>query len=228
MTDHPSESFDQFKNSFSYGSRTDLNFKFLKGLTEEDAADFLQQMLWKLGDAFDSGDFDPIREHVIKGQIKAYGPTKWRYEDGPFTPLSKPLSDTKVGLLTSTGHFVEGEDPRPFGLEAMTQEEAADRINDFLKTPPKLTVLPSDIPPERLRVRHGGYDIRGVQHDRNVALPIDRLRELDKDGVIGRFHEEAYSFVGACAQTPLIKKVGPQWVETIKAAGIEAMILVPV
>ena len=42
MSDGPSqESFDEFKGSFSYGSRTDLNFKFLAGLSEEDAARFI-------------------------------------------------------------------------------------------------------------------------------------------------------------------------------------------
>lgn len=35
------ESFLQFKNSFSYGSRSDLSFKFLKNLSEADAARFI-------------------------------------------------------------------------------------------------------------------------------------------------------------------------------------------
>jgi hypothetical protein len=39
------ESFEGFKNSFSYGSRTDMNFKFLKNLSEEDAAQFFQDLL---------------------------------------------------------------------------------------------------------------------------------------------------------------------------------------
>jgi hypothetical protein len=33
------ETFAEFKDSFSYGSRTDLAFKFLKRLSPEDAAD---------------------------------------------------------------------------------------------------------------------------------------------------------------------------------------------
>jgi hypothetical protein len=39
------ESFKGFKNSFSYGSRTDMNFNFLKNLSEEDAAQFFQDLL---------------------------------------------------------------------------------------------------------------------------------------------------------------------------------------
>jgi hypothetical protein len=39
------ETFAEFKTSFSYGSRTDLNFKFLKGLPEAEAAQFFQDLL---------------------------------------------------------------------------------------------------------------------------------------------------------------------------------------
>ncbi|MBW7883828.1 MAG: hypothetical protein H3C34_14555 [Caldilineaceae bacterium] len=85
-----------------------------------------------------------------------------------------------------------------------------------------------DTPVERQRVRHPGYDIRGAQADRNVALPIDRLRELVVEGRIGALTDAAYSFVGACAQTPLIKRTGPEWVRQIQAQGIDAALLVPV
>lgn len=228
MNESGFESFEQFKNSFSYGSRSDLNFKFLKGLSPAEAADFFQELLWRLGDAFDSGDYTPLREHVIDGQVKAYGPARWTYDDGPLTALKKPLSEATIGLLTSTGHFPADQDPQPFGEKNMTQTEAMHRINDFLKIPPTLSEIPFSIANGDLNVRHGGYDIRGVQHDRNVALPLDRLKEIEQEGVIGRLHDPAFSFVGACAQTPLLKKTAPRWVEQFQAAGIDGIILVPV
>lgn len=223
------ESFVDFKNSFSYGSRNDLNFKSLKGLSEEDAADFFQQLLWKLGDAYDSDDWSPVLELVRTGQAANYaGPSRWVYDDGPHTPLGKPLSAAKIALITSTGHFVEGEDPRPFGIENMSQEEAARRIDDFLKEAPVLSEIPVETPHDRLRARHGGYDVRGVLADHNVAFPTDHLRALVGEGVIGSLNPTAYSLVGACAQTPLIKRTAPRWVEMWKAAGIDGAVLVPV
>lgn len=225
----PSESFLDFKNSFSYGSRNDLNFKFLKGLSAEAAADFFQQLLWKLGDAYDSDDWSPVIEHVRAGQAANYaGPTRWAYDDGPRTPLAKPLSAAKIALITSTGHFVEGNDPKPFGVDNMTQEEAVRRIDEFLKATPVLAEIPVDTPHERLRARHPGYDVRGALSDHNVALPTDHLRALAAEGVIGSLHPVAYSFVGACAQTPLIKRTAPRWVEMWKTAGIDGAVLVPV
>ena len=230
MTDNPPpESFSDFKRSFSYGSRTDLNFKFMAGLSDEEAATFLQTLLWRLGDAVDDGQVDRLTELVYQYQIKSYaGPSRWTYDEGPFTPLSKPVAESRLGLLTSSGHFVAGDDPQPFGVADMTQEEATDRINDFLKTEPILSAIPVDTPPENLRVRHGGYEIRAAQADPNVNFPLQPLRTLAAEGVIGALAPQAYSFVGACAQTPLTKMVAPQWAEMFLEAQIDLALLVPV
>ena len=205
--DSNNESFQDFKNSFSYGSRTDLNFKFLKILSNEDAAAFLQDLLWKLGDAINDGDFDRLVTHVYEGQIRAYsGEPRWAYDEGPFTPLRKPLSESRLALVTSSGHFVQGHDPEPFGVKNMSREEAT----------------------ERLRVRHAGYDIRGAQADPNVTFPYERLLELERDSVIGELVSVAYSFVGACAQMRLLKRTGPDWVQMLQEQRVDAALLVPV
>ena len=222
------ETFSEFKNSFSYGPRSDLSFKFLKGLSDEDAAEFIQQLFVKSVDALDSGDWTAVSEHVINGQVQSYNKDgSYVYEDGPFVPLTKPVSEMKIGLLTSSGHFVDGDDPQPFGVENMTQFEATVRINDFLREKPSLSTIPINTPQEQLRVRHGGYDIRGAQADKEVVLPLNGLEGLLAEGKIGELHHEAYSFVGACAQTPLKRKVAPQWAAMLKEQQIDAMLLVP-
>lgn len=223
------ESLTEFKNSFAYGSRSDLNFKFLKNLSEADAARFFQDLLYRLSDTFDDGDLGRLLDHVLAWQTRAYaGVSRWTYADGPFTPLRKPLAACRVTLLTSSGHFVEGDDPEPFGVKDMSQDEAMARIDDFLKVEPVLSVIPTDTPVEKLRVRHGGYDIRSAQADPNVAFPLERLRELAQEGRIGVLAANAYSFVGACAQTLLLKHAGPKWVEQLRAQEIDAVVLVPV
>ena len=224
------ESFEDFKNSFSYGSRTDLNFKFLAKLSDDPAATFLQELLWKLGDSFDDGDFKRIIQHVYEWQKKSYLSSKknFTYTEGPFTPLNKPISLSRLMLITSSGHFVDGQDPEPFGVENMTQQEAIKRIEEFVKAAPTLSAIPMQTPRNKLRVRHGGYDIRSAQADPNVTLPLERLLELQQDGVIGKLSRQAYSFVGACAQKRLLKKTGPQWVEMFKQQQIDAALLVPV
>ena len=223
-----SESFSEFKNSFYYGSRVDMSFKFLKSLSDEEASDFIQILLQKTVVAMDDGDWAGVSQHIIDGQIQAYNTEgNYVYAGGPFAPVSKPLSELKLGLLTSSGHFVDGDDPQPFGIANMSQMEAMAHINQFLREEPQLSTIPIDTPQEKLRVRHGGYDIRGAQADADVVLPIKTLKELVDEGVIGELHHEAYSFVGACAQTPLTKKTAPQWAAMLKEQSIDAMLLVP-
>ena len=223
------ESFQEFIKSFSYGSRTDLNFKFLAGLADDDAAKFFQDLLWKLGDSFDDGQYSRLVEHVYHWQAQAYsGAGRTAYDDGPFAPLRKPVSESRMALLTSTGHFVEGDDPEPFGVKQMTQDEATERIMEFIRSEPELSFIPVDTPRENLRVRHGGYDVRAAQADPNVAFPIERLQELSKEGLIGQLAPTAYSFIGACAQSRLLKRAGPQWVKILQEQEIDTALLVPV
>ena len=92
MTTENHETFVDFKNSFSYGSRPDLNFKFLKSLSEEEAATFFQELLWKLGDFINDGDGAALAEHLRAGQQRGYAaPSSFAYEAGPFTRLERPL-----------------------------------------------------------------------------------------------------------------------------------------
>jgi D-proline reductase (dithiol) PrdB len=225
-----SESFEAFKNSFSYGSRCDLNFKFLKALSAAEAATFLQELLWKLGDSLDDGDTGRLIDHVRAGQALGYRGTvpRWSYDEGPFTMLEKPLSASRLALLTSSGHFVAGQDPQPFGVEDMSQEEAMARVIAFARAAPELSEIALDTPPDQLRVRHAGYDIRGAQADPNVAFPLTRLRELAQEGVVGAPVDPAYSFVGVTAQSPLLRDEGPKWVQRLQEKGADGVILVPV
>ena len=73
----PNESFKDFKDSFSYGKRNDLNFKFLSHLSEEQAADFLEGLLKKIGTSLNDGGWDRIIDHLIDGQSLGYaGPDR--------------------------------------------------------------------------------------------------------------------------------------------------------
>jgi glycine/betaine/sarcosine/D-proline reductase family selenoprotein B len=109
----------------------------------------------------------------------------------------------------------------------MTQQEAEDRINDFLKIAPDLSRIPVTASGDELTVRHGGYDITSVAVDHNVALPIDILRDLDDAGVVGELHAEAFSFVGAAAQRRLQKQTAPEWTAMLREAEVDVALLIP-
>ena len=223
-------SFEEFKNSFYYGSRSDLSFKFLKSMSDAEAADFFQQLLFEVGEAYDTGEVDRILDLAYQAQVAGYAPdepSRWSYEDRPFAKLTKPLGECRVGLLTSSGHFVAGDDPQPFGVEDMTQTEAEERISEFMRATPILSRIARETPAEQLVVRHGGYDTRPALRDFNVSFPRDALVAAEEAGRIGHLANTLYSFPGATAQGR-VKQVAPEWAEQIGKDSIDVLLLVPV
>lgn len=228
-----SETFEEFRRSFSYGSRSNLDFKFLKSLPDDEAAEFFRRLLDELGDSYDHGDIHRLIQLAIDWQIRGYGlqegvDRRWVYEDGPFTEPAKPLSESRVALFTSSGHFAAGDDPRPFGVEDMTQQEAEDRIGDFVRAEPTLSRIPVDTVHQDLRVRHGGYDISSAAADPGVTFPVTVLRELEAEGMIGELHKDAFSFPGATSQMRIIKESGPEWAGMLSDEEVDLVLLVPV
>lgn len=229
------ESIEDLRRSFAYGTRSNLNFKFLKDLSDEEFGDFLEELLLAVGSTINDGDAAGVIDTAFRWQVQGYSghlgdPAEFphRHDDIPLTPLTKPLSQSRVALITSSGHFVEGDDPQPFGETSMSQHEAEARIQEFLREPPTLSAIPFDTPMDRLRVRHGGYPTHGAAMDPQVALPLGHLTALRDEGVIGELIPEAFSFVGAASQLRIQKDVAPQWAERLKEAGTDIALLVPV
>ena len=202
------------------GSRTDLFNKWFKAGPEEIANEYLQELLRLTGQLIDGGDTVPIVEVIVLARSKAYaGAGRFVYDTGPFATLEQPLSESRVALLTTTGHFAEGDDPDPFGVENLTQDQVVKMSVEMGKADPTLSEVPVSTTRDRTRVRHTGYDIRAAEADRNTSFPIDRMLELKKDGVIGKFVDPAFSFVGLTSQLRLCKQIAPAWAERAKSAG---------
>lgn len=228
-------SIEQLRTSFWYGNRSNLNFKFLKDLSDDEFGDFVEELLGAVSETVDDGDSERVIETAYKWQLHAYAghlgdPADFphRHEDISLATLDKPLSDARVALVTSSGHFLNGDDPEPFGVKDMTQREAESRIGDFLREAPELSAIPFDADPSELRVRHGGYPVQAVAADHQVALPLDHMRTLVDEGFIGEVVPDAFSFVGAASQLRLQRGVAPAWAERLKDLETDAVLLVPV
>ncbi len=216
-----------FTIRFFCGSRTDLFHKWFKAGPEEIADEYLQELLRLTGQLIDDGDTVPIVEVIVLAQSKAYaGAGHFVYDTGPFATLEQPLSESRVALLTTSGHFAEGDDPDPFGMENLTQGQVVKMSVEMGKADPTLSEVPVPTTRDRTRVRHTGYDIRAAEADRNTSFPIDRMLEFEKDGVIGKFVDPAFSFVGLTSQLRLRKQIAPAWAERAKSAGAQGAVLV--
>ncbi|MEO6652547.1 MAG: glycine/sarcosine/betaine reductase selenoprotein B family protein [Ilumatobacteraceae bacterium] len=229
------ETADELRRSFSYGTRSNLDVKFLKDLDDAEFGDFLEELFAATSATIDDGNADRVNAVLYQWQVRAYSghlgdPADFphRHEDVPIATLARPLSKCRVALLTSSGHFVDGDDPEPLGVADMTQTEAEARIGEFIREAPTLSAIPVDTPPNRLRVRHGGYPTAAVNADHQVALPLGHLRTLAQEGVIGELAPTAYSFVGAAAQGRIRNDVGPAWAQQLVDEAVDAVLLVPV
>jgi len=140
----------------------------------------------------------------------------------PWTPISKPLNQCRIALVTSGGLYRLGVEP-PFNLERERQEPT---WGD-----PSFRTIPIDIHQSDLGVSHLHYNSQAVLEDVNVLLPIDRYKELVRAGVIGDLASEAYSFMGYQGFPPNTKSwqeiYAPQIVEKLNAQTVDCLLLTP-
>jgi hypothetical protein len=104
----------------------------------------------------------------------------------PWTPMSKPLSQTTIALATSAGISLK-KDP-PFNMEREKREPLwGDR---------SFRMIPRGTTEKDIEVNHLHINTTHIKQDINVILPLARMAELEKEKVIGRLAATAYSFYG--------------------------------
>jgi glycine reductase complex component B subunit gamma len=72
---------------------------------------------------------------------------------------------------------------------------------------------------------HGGYDPTYANADADRVLPVDVLRQMEKEGKIGSLYRYFYSTVGNGTSVANAKKFGAQIVKELVADGVNAVIL---
>lgn len=71
------------------------------------------------------------------------------------------------------------------------------------------------------------FDRSGFQQDLNVILPLDRLKELNKKGVIASLASYHYSFMGA-TDPAHIEQAAKEVAGLLKGDGVDVILLIPV
>lgn len=131
------------------------------------------------------------------------------YETTPFV-AGVPLRQRRVAIVTSAGLVSRGDKPMLAG------------DNGFRELP---TVLPAgDIVMSHVSVN---FDRTGFQRDINIAYPVDRLRELAADGVIGSVADRHYSVMGA-NDPKAWDGLADGLVERLRQDRVDAVVLSPV
>jgi len=143
-----------------------------------------------------------------------------RQEPGvvPFTRLARPLGQCTVALLSTAG--VARNDDAPFDQEG---EQRNPWWGD-----PTFRTIPLGTTEKDVRLYHLHIDPRFGESDLDVVLPMRRLSELAREGVVGRPAATHYSMMGYILDPrELIEKTAPAIAERMRAEGADAAALVP-
>jgi D-proline reductase (dithiol) PrdB len=132
------------------------------------------------------------------------------HDSAPFTNMARPLSASRVALVTTAGIHLQSDAP-------------------FTGKDPSFRVIPADTPPSDIVQSHAsiGFDRTAFQRDINVVFPVDRVREFVERGEIGGLGPTYYSFMGA--QYPpydrLLLDTGPEVARRLRGEGVDVVFL---
>jgi len=72
---------------------------------------------------------------------------------------------------------------------------------------------------------HGGYDPVYANADPNRVLPVDVLREFEKEGKIGKLHDLFYTTVGNGTAVASSKAFAAEYAQKMLSAGVDVVIM---
>ena len=146
---------------------------------------------------------DVERDHILAKACEPFPTRPWA--TGP------ALSERRVALVTSAGLHRRGDDP-------------------FEMVDLSYRVIPGDVAADDLAMTHSSvhFDRTGFREDVNVVFPIDRLHELERDGVIGSVASHHYSLMGAGWLPQQIEPTMRDLAALLRRDRVDAVCLVPV
>ena len=155
-----------------------------------------------------------IRDYYIaQGYEKPY---RWaNFEDVPFTPLKKPLSESKITLFSTSDVSVK----RPEGEELPPEETT---VGDVYS-------VGWDTPLDRLYSRQESFDRYATNlDDLNSYLPLTRLQEYVESGRIGAITDQFHNVNRGYSQKLMLQTAAPAALEVCQQDEVDVAILTPV
>ena len=143
-----------------------------------------------------------------------------KHGDIPWSPVTKPLAESRVALLSTAG--LSMKDDAPFDMEFERQNPT---VGD-----PGWRRLRADARPEAIEANHLHIDTGYIERDLNVALPVDRLRELVRAGEVGAIADSHYSIMGYQGNdsSTLENESAPEIARAMKSEEVDLALLAPV
>lgn len=136
----------------------------------------------------------------------------WR----PGALLKKSLSQARIAVVTSAAFF--RPDQAPFDQTIRGGDYS------FREIP-----LETDLDTLQIGHRSDAFDHSGIESDKNLALPLDSLRELKAEGRIGDVAPRHYSLMGSIsAPARLVSITAPEIAQRLAEDQVDGVLLTPV
>jgi D-proline reductase (dithiol) PrdB len=131
----------------------------------------------------------------------------------PFTPARRALPMLNLALICSAGAYIDGTEP--FATDSPSGDVSFREI-------------PVEVEAEDLKLAARGYDPTAVLQDANAQIPVERLFEFERNGIIGQLNPVFWSFCGFIPDAGrLADELAPRLVERVKLYEVQAALLVP-
>ncbi len=127
-------------------------------------------------------------------------------------PAVKDLAHAKIALVTSGGIVPKGN---PDHIESSSASHYGEY--DIAGV--------MDLTEETYETAHGGYDPVYANEDSDRVLPVDVLRDMEKEGIIGELHHLFYTTTGNGTAVASSKAFAAEFSAKLKADGVDAVIL---
>jgi len=127
-------------------------------------------------------------------------------------PAVKDITKAKIALVTSGGIVPKGN---PDHIESSSASKYGKYDIDGVQ----------DLTSETYETAHGGYDPVYANEDSDRVLPVDVLRDLEKEGKIGELHRYFYTTTGNGTAVASAKAFAEEFSKELLADGVDAVIL---
>ena len=127
-------------------------------------------------------------------------------------PAIKDMTKARLALVTSGGIVPKGNPDR-------IESSSASKYGKYdLEGLFKLSA-------ETHETAHGGYDPVYANEDADRVLPVDVMRDFEREGVIGKLHNKYYATVGNGTSTKNAKLYAADFAQRLKTDNVQAVIL---
>lgn len=127
-------------------------------------------------------------------------------------PPIEDLSKATIAIVSSGG-------PVPMGNPDRIEASSATRYGKY-----DISGV-DDLVEGEWQTAHGGFDASYADEDMDRVIPVDVLREYEKEGKIGKLHDYFYSTVGNGTSVANSKAFAEEFSQEMVADGVDAVIL---